>query len=153
MNLRYAARSEDTEQITVIEWARLCQQKHPELRLLHHVPNGGSRNKLEAIKLKQMGVLAGVADLHLPVRKGIYSGLYIEMKYDGGRLQDSQKDFLRAAAQYGNFCTVCYGATEAIKVLQEYVQLEVADAGRCENQMSVSNLSVLKDGKAKPIFK
>nr|DAP61481.1 MAG TPA: Nuclease [Caudoviricetes sp.] len=153
MNLRYAARSEDAEQITVIEWARLCQRKHPELKLLHHVPNGGSRNKLEAIKLKQMGVLAGVADLHLPVQKGIYSGLYIEMKYDGGRLQDSQKDFLRAAAQYGNYCVVCYGATEAIKALDEYVSLQAIDTGKHENRMSVPNMSIMQDGKVKPIFK
>ena len=32
-------------------------------RLLFHVPNGGKRNKLEAIKLKQMGVVRGVADI------------------------------------------------------------------------------------------
>ena len=69
MNLKYALRSEDTEQIAVITWAQWNMQRYPELELLHHVPNGGSRNKAEAVKLKQMGVKAGVPDLHLPVPK------------------------------------------------------------------------------------
>ena len=41
MNLKYALRSEDTEQIAVITWAQWNMQRYPELELLHHVPNGG----------------------------------------------------------------------------------------------------------------
>lgn len=91
MNRRYARKSEDTEQMSVMDWARWNQNAHPELELLHHCPNGGSRNKAEAVKLKQMGVKAGIPDLCLPVPMGMYNGLYIEMKYDTGRLEDSQK--------------------------------------------------------------
>lgn len=60
MNMRYAMRSEDTEQINVVSWANWNVNRYPELKWLHHVPNGGSRNKQEAVKLKQMGVKAGV---------------------------------------------------------------------------------------------
>lgn len=81
MNMRYAMRSEDTEQINVVSWANWNMNRYPELKWLHHVPNGGSRNKQEAVKLKQMGVKAGVSDLCLPYPKGIYCGLYIEMKF------------------------------------------------------------------------
>ena len=56
MNLRYAKRSEDTEQINVASWAAWNERQYPELKWLHHIPNGGSRNKAEAVKLKQMGV-------------------------------------------------------------------------------------------------
>ena len=72
MNMKYAMRSEDTEQIAVIQWAQYNVNHHPELKWLHHCPNGGSRNRLEAVKLKQMGVKAGVSDLCLPYPKGIY---------------------------------------------------------------------------------
>lgn len=58
MNLRYAKRSEDTEQINVASWAAWNERQYPELKWLHHIPNGGSRNKAEAVKLKQMGVKA-----------------------------------------------------------------------------------------------
>ena len=46
---------------------------YPDLELLYHVPNGGSRNKAEASKLKRMGVRAGVPDLVLPVPRAGYA--------------------------------------------------------------------------------
>lgn len=85
MNLKYAMRSEDTEQIAVIQWATYQMNVYPELKWLHHCPNGGSRNRNEAVKLKQMGVKAGVSDLCLPYPRGIYCGLYIEMKFGDSR--------------------------------------------------------------------
>lgn len=124
MNLRYAMRSEDTEQIAVIQWSQYNVNHHPELKWLHHVPNGGSRNKLEAIKLKQMGVKAGVSDLCLPYPKGIYCGLYIEMKYGDGRQQPSQKEFLKDMAEAGHFVATCYSAEEAISVITRYLSLD-----------------------------
>lgn len=108
MNMKYAMRSEDTEQINVISWASWQMQKYPELKWLHHIPNGGSRNRAEAVKLKQMGVKSGVSDLCLPYPKGIYCGLYIEMKYDKGRHQPSQKEFLTDMAAAGHYVATCY---------------------------------------------
>lgn len=151
MNMKYATRSEDTEQIGVISWALWNEAAHPELKLLHHCPNGGSRNKAEAVKLKQMGVKAGVPDLCLPVPKGIYNGLYIEMKYNRGRLEDSQKIMLKELAKVGHYCVVCYGADEAIKILKEYCNLKPIDTGRREDQMPDQNLTIHKEGKVKPI--
>lgn len=72
MSTTYIRRSsEDTEQEIVMQWARINSGKWPELSLLHHIPNGGARNAREAAKLKRMGVLAGVSDLHLPVARGM----------------------------------------------------------------------------------
>ncbi len=156
MNMRYAARSEDTEQVMVMQWAQYNESRYPELKWLHHCPNGGSRNRLEAIKLKQMGVKAGVADLCLPYPKGIYCGLYIEMKYGSNRQQDTQKEFLKDMAAAGHFVATCYSAELAISVIAEYLNLpglvqgekykkicEAADA-RCDS-MSFPNNSILKD--------
>lgn len=81
MNMRYAMRSEDTEQINVVSWANWNVNRYPELKWLHHVPNGGSRNKQEAVKLKQMGVKAGVSDLCLPYPK---STMWRSMKKQSG---------------------------------------------------------------------
>lgn len=145
MNMRYALRSEDTEQINVVTWCRWQQNAFPELKLLHHCPNGGSRNEREAVKFKQMGVLAGVSDLHLPVPKGVYASLYIEMKYGDGRLEDSQKRFLRTAAEMGNYCVVCYDAQTAINVIGEYVRLKAGES------MKAPNAVIFKGDKVKPI--
>ncbi len=143
--LKYSLKSEDTEQASIIGWAQWQQGRDSELRMLYHCPNGGSRNKIEAAKLKQMGVVAGVPDLHLPVPKGVYHGLYIELKYGGGRLEKSQREFLQAAAGYGYYAVCCYGAEMAIRIIQEYLNL--ADGGR----MATGNASVLKEGQVKPL--
>ena len=52
-------RSEATEQETVIQWCEWQQASHPELKLIHHIPNGGSRNTLEAANLKRQGGKSG----------------------------------------------------------------------------------------------
>lgn len=59
MKLKNMRRSEDTEQIHVCNWAAWNENRYPELKWLHHIPNGGSRNKAEAVKLKSMGVSPG----------------------------------------------------------------------------------------------
>lgn len=78
--------------------------------------------------------------------------LYIEMKYDTGRLEDSQKKMLKALAAAGHYCTVCYGAEEAIRVLREYINLKKIDAGKREDTMSEQNLMIRKNGKVKCII-
>lgn len=162
MNMRYAMRSEDTEQINVVSWANWNVNRYPELKWLHHVPNGGSRNKQEAVKLKQMGVKAGVSDLCLPYPKGIYCGLYIEMKFGDNRQQVSQKEFLKDMAEAGHFVATCYSAEEAVKVIEEYCKLMNHKMGDgeivipLENRealrnitMSIPNNSILKNGEIK----
>ena len=160
MNMRYALKSEDTEQITVIQWARLQENTYPELKWLHHCPNGGSRNRNEAVKLKQMGVKSGVSDLCLPIPRGIYCGLYIEMKYGAGRQQPTQKEFLSDMATAGHFVATCYSANSAIEVIKEYIALTPWNTGETmlimgsqngktdiikNNVMDVPNNSILKD--------
>lgn len=168
MNMKYAMKSEDTEQINVVQWAEWNTSRYPELKWLHHVPNGGSRNKAEATKFKQMGVKAGVSDLCLPYPKGYYCGLYIEMKYGNNRQQDTQKEFLADMAAAGHYVATCYSAEEAVKVIEEYVKLPSVEkeesimrdiarftednrlrAGIERNLMSVPNNSIFKDGKVK----
>lgn len=156
MNMKYAMRSEDTEQINVVQWANWNTNRYPELRWLFHVPNGGSRNRAEAVKFKQMGVKAGVSDLCLPYPKGIYCGLFIEMKYGNNRQQDTQKEFLEDMAAAGHFVATCYSAEEAIKVIEEYLKLidgntikKMFIQGENRAMMPFSNNSILKDGKIK----
>lgn len=164
MNMKYALRSEDTEQIAVIQWSQYNENRYPELKWLHHCPNGGSRNRNEAVKLKQMGVKAGVSDLCLPYPKGIYCGLYVEMKYGDGRQQPPQKEFLEDMAAAGHYVATCYSAEEAIEVITEYLSLKdwmlknaimVQTRGNGKTDafisrvMRIPNNSILKGGKVK----
>lgn len=162
MKLKNMRRSEDTEQIHVCNWAAWNENRYPELKWLHHIPNGGSRNRAEAVKLKQMGVKSGVSDLCLPYPKGIYCGLYIEMKYDKGRHQPSQKEFLTDMAAAGHYVATCYTARDAVEVLEKYLNLKclqthihVSDSDTAvmetAERMKEQNNSAWKDGEVKPL--
>lgn len=91
MNMRYAMRSEDTEQINVVSWANWNMNRYPELKWLHHVPNGGSRNKQEAVKLKQMGVKAGVIKKYLSLNSWRMNDVMIVMGRASGKQDAIEK--------------------------------------------------------------
>lgn len=139
MSRGYRLRSEATEQEDVVSWCLHHERMYPELKWIHHCPNGGSRQKGEASRLKAQGVKAGVPDLHLPIPKGSYVGLYIEMKYDKGRLEAVQKEWLKAMADAGHFACVCYGYDYAVKVIEDYVRLSSGQ------NMGWENGSVMKE--------
>ena len=112
---------EDDEQATFVQWCSFQANVYKGLDLIYAIPNGGSRNQLEAVKLKRTGVKAGVPDLFLPVAKKGKHGLYIEMKRkEGGRLSDYQKQWLARLSEQGYETAVCKGADEAIEVVKQY---------------------------------
>lgn len=113
---------EDAAQAEVIRWARMRQAAVPELELLYHVPNGGKRGKLEACRLKAQGVRAGVPDLHLPVARAGYHGLWIEMKTATGRLSEDQRKIIAMLRDEGHRVEVCRSAADAVEVLDDYMR-------------------------------
>lgn len=122
--------TESGHQRAVFCWAALNQNRWPELKWLHHIPNGGSRGddaKSRAIRggaLKAEGVRTGVADICLPVKRGEYSGLYIEMKKPGKIKTTSaeQKEFGDFVKAQGFGWVVCDNWESAVQVIQEYLQ-------------------------------
>lgn len=55
------------------------------------VPNGGTRNMLEAINLKATGLVAGVSDLIILMPNA--KTIFVEVKVEKGVQSDKQKDF------------------------------------------------------------
>lgn len=123
VKLKDMKRGEDTEQIRVMDWAAKAECRHPELKWLHHIPNGGSRSSTEAVKLKRMGVKKGISDICLPFPHGKYHGLYIEMKYGKNVTTQEQKDFLCDMADAGHCVAVCHDAQAAVDMIERYVTL------------------------------
>lgn len=111
---------EAREQQALFQWAAYI----PELKWLFAIPNGGSRNRLEAINLKRQGVKAGVSDIMLPRPNKYYHGLYIEMKYGKNKPSDKQKDFLKYVNNIGYCGVVCYGFEAAKSVIERYLNNE-----------------------------
>lgn len=118
---RWAEFTEAQEQSDLFRWADLAKGKYPELTLMFHIPNGGSRNVAEAANLKKQGVKAGVPDLFLPVARGQYHGLFIEMKASKGRLMENQKTWLRRLNNQGYLALVAWGYDEAVRIIEGYL--------------------------------
>lgn len=115
--------TEAQHQINLMRWTLINRNVYPELALLHHIPNGGSRDYIEAKRLKEQGLKAGVPDLCLPVPRGIYHGLYLELKTDKGKLSDSQEWWLERLRQQGYYAIVCHGWHSAVQVVESYLKL------------------------------
>lgn len=115
---------EAVQQQTLFEWAALMEAKVPELRLMYHVPNGGSRNSIEAANLKRQGVKAGVPDVCLPVARRNSHGLYIEMKEGDNKPTEKQKEWLTALEKQGYATAVCYSWEDAVFIITNYLKGE-----------------------------
>lgn len=114
--------NESDHQKALITWARLSIGKYPELKYLYAIPNGGKRNIITATRLKAEGARAGVSDLHLPVPRGGYHGLWIEMKTEKGSLSELQAEWLAAMEGLGHRAVVAKGWDFARSVIIDYLQ-------------------------------
>ena len=114
---------EDAEQRIIFQWAAMESAARPELGLLYAIPNGGKRAVTDRNRVKGAGREdAGVPDMCLPVARGGYHGLYIELKRQkGGTVSDDQKEWIIALAEQGYKAVVCRGAEEAIGTIKEYL--------------------------------
>ena len=70
------------------------------------------------------GVTPGVPDICLPVARGGYHGLYIELKrLKGGRVEECQQWYLANLSRQGYKAVVCKGWEAARDVIEEYLAL------------------------------
>ena len=108
------ASSEDAEQEAVVEY---CDLLHIPIV---HIPNEGKRSLSYAARMKRMGLRSGFPDLFVPLARGGYHGLFIEMKYGKNKTTKEQKEWLERLSAEGYACAVCYNAAEAIKTIESY---------------------------------
>lgn len=114
--------TEAQEQTMLIEWAEMMQGRYPELALLFHIPNEGRRSYQYGRELKRQGLKKGVPDLCLPVARGMYHGLFIEMKSQVGRPSGEQLVWIDALRNEGYAATVCHGWREAAQFIEDYLK-------------------------------
>ncbi len=115
--------TESEHQRAVIRWSQQpkIRTKWPELALLFHVKNETAEGAKRVASDKAMGVKKGVPDLCLPVARGPYHGMWLEMKNERGRVSDAQKWWIKKLGEQQYFAVVCYGWQEAVKVLEWYL--------------------------------
>ena len=73
--------TEFAHQVSLFMWAAFNSTRYPELKWFHAIKNEEkSGSKVMGARAKQSGIKRGVSDTLLPVKRGKFSGLYIEMK-------------------------------------------------------------------------
>ncbi|SFK99450.1 VRR-NUC domain-containing protein [Porphyromonadaceae bacterium KH3CP3RA] len=95
---------------------------HIPEKLIFAVPNGGSRNKIEAANLKKQGVRSGVADVILLIPKKGFASLCMEFKTKTGRQSPEQKEFQKQAETCGSKYVIVRSVKEAIEKVREYLK-------------------------------
>lgn len=91
-------------------------------KLLFAIPNGGSRNPIEARNLKLQGVKSGVSDVILLIPKKGFASLCIEFKTETGKQSDEQKEFQRQAETCGSKYVIVRSVAAAIEATKEYLK-------------------------------
>lgn len=102
-----------------VKWFRM--QYHQFADLLFAVPNGGARDAVTGAKLKEEGVVAGVADLILFLPRQGFHALCIEMKTAKGVQRKTQKDWQEKVMAQGYKYVVCRSIDDFIAVIQDYL--------------------------------
>lgn len=108
-------------QSACVRWYRL---QYPHMKHnLFAVPNGSKRDVVIGAKLKEEGVLAGVADLILLKSNRFYGALLIELKTPEGRQSDTQKEWQQKITNDG----YKYVIVRSLEDFQREVKLYLED--------------------------
>ena len=117
---------EREEQAALFAWSRMSERAYPELEHMHSTQNGMAASSIrEAVLAKKAGMKPGIPDIFLPVPRGPYHGLFIELKRSGATpsaLSENQKKCLAALNEFGYRAVMCAGWESARTVILEYLE-------------------------------
>jgi hypothetical protein len=114
---------EHHEQCMLFAWADVAKARTPELWLLHAIPNYARVSARWGAWMKAEGKKAGVPDIHLPVPRGRFASLYIELKVKPNRVSPEQIAWHERLWKAGNCARVCWSWIEAREVIESYLSL------------------------------
>lgn len=106
-------------QASCLTWFRM--QYPAYAGIIFAIPNGGSRNIIEATNLKRQGVTAGVADVILLLYNTKYNSLCIEFKYGKGKQTEAQKEFQKQVEKYGNKYIIVNSFDDFVNQINTYI--------------------------------
>ena len=115
--------SEFAHQSALFEWARqpAVRAKFKGIDLLEGSMNGVKLTKAQAGKAKAAGMLKGSHDIKLPVRRGQYIGLSIELKYGKNKPTADQLWYGGRLQQEGWRVEYAWSWTDARDIIVQYM--------------------------------
>lgn len=112
--------TERDEQAALFDWAEWQGNITPELKLLYAIPNGQYRPG----QAMEPGLKAGVPDICLPVARGGYHSLYVELKVGSNSPSKEQKRWITSLRKAGHRVDVCWGYEAAKETILDYLDKE-----------------------------
>ena len=70
-----------------------------------------------------MGMQKGFPDLFVAVPRGVYHGLFVEMKTPEGRASDEEKEMLTLLSGQGYYCAIAHGQQTFRTLTAKYMEL------------------------------
>lgn len=97
---------------------------YPELGLVYAInPNKGGRKAAAAGIAKAMGLLADMPDLHLPVMRGPFLSLYVELKRPGEKMRPPQRLMAMKLREQGHCVLEFDDVDDAVNAFVGYLEL------------------------------
>ena len=125
---------EADDQAALFRWADMKAQigEYPELNLLNGSLNGVRLTIGNAVKAKKQGLKKGFPDIFLPVPRGGYHGLFIELKIKPYRnhkgkmvypkVSKEQEWWITGLEYHGYRAVVCNGFDAAVDEIKDYLK-------------------------------
>ncbi|MDN7179067.1 hypothetical protein M0D69_13800 [Caballeronia sp. SEWSISQ10-4 2] len=125
MKVRHVEQPEFLSQAALFDWARMPAviKSLPGIELLEGSMNGVRLSKAQAGKAKAAGMLKGSHDVRLPVARGRWIGLSIELKYGDNMPSDEQLEIGTMLEREGWRVHYIWEWTDAVKVITEFLSL------------------------------
>lgn len=113
-------KNENNLQAECYKWANnnYCLKTNNPRLSVFSVPNGGTRNKLEAMTLKATGLRSGVSDLIALFPNG--KCVFFELKVGKGVQSDEQKDFESVVKELGFDYHLIYNFEDFVLTFKKY---------------------------------
>jgi hypothetical protein len=115
--------SEHDIQASIFEWSLWMAGKYPELQMLNGSLNGVRLTIGQAVKAKRAGMKKGFPDIFLPIPRGKYHGLFIELKKPGSYPTPEQKLWVKALRGQNYFADILVGGSFTESVIVRYLEL------------------------------
>lgn len=115
--------TEHMDQCAVVLWART--HANPDIQQVHATPNesrvAGRQGFLRMQRLKAEGLAPGFPDLGWAAARGGFTGLHVELKREiGGKVSETQQDWIDYLRSVGRCVFVAEGAEQARKYVESY---------------------------------
>jgi hypothetical protein len=122
-----ARETESNVHIPIVSWIKANEEEYRVLKTIFHCPNSFFGTSFSIVAwLKKLGLRRGVYDLIVPVAKGGYAGLWIEVKTIKGKLSTEQKDYARLINEHSDIPTLFVVVTDAengINTIKNYLSI------------------------------